>query len=717
MRSKALVAIILGLSVATFGQDPPQRPEGPPIRITADLIQIDAVVTDKKGQVVTGLTKEDFELTENGKKQQISFFEFVDAGRAQRSSQSKPGEVPKPVEVDVSPQGPAIGDVRRTFAFVVDDLTIRIDDLAYIRQMLTNFVDNLMQPTDLVAIIRTVGGKGLLQQFTNDKTLLRRAIAALTPRPHPLNAFGPGTPRMTRQETAGADASAAGALAEGGGAYDISTGEPADIVNPTEDINKSFRAFMSLGTASFVIDGMKQLPGRKSMVLVSGGLPILSSRPGTEYSNIVEFFNSLVDQATRAGVAIHTMDIRGLEAYRAVATFEETPGRSMVSSGTSAVGGGSRGQSAAFGRGADDAMLGSNNLESQQGLRMLSASTGGMAVLNKNNFNEGLGQIVSANAGYYLLSYTPAEGKFDNKFRELKVKVRGDGLKVHTRRGYFAREDKPAAAPTDKRGQILAAVKSPLASRDINLDAMLLYKAAPPSQGTIDIHMVIDPKKLRFEPVNGKHQTNFDVAGFIFDELGKLRGGFSETVTADLTDDEFKRVSLGGLTYAANTMLPSGTYQVRLAVHDNKSNQIGTMSRYLEVPDLSKGRLAASSLLLGAAEPGDLKATNPTPISANRQIQRNQDLRYATIIYNAKLKDGKPQVRTQLIISQNGQEIYKEPEEPVAVANNKELLKWGQLGLKGVKPGRYALTLVITDPLADKSVQTITRSMDFVVVN
>jgi hypothetical protein len=141
------------------------------------------------------------------------------------------------------------------------------------------------------------------------------------------------------------------------------------------------------------------------------------------------------------------------------------------------------------------------------------------------------------------------------------------------------------------------------------------------------------------------------------------------------------------------------------------------MSRYIEVPDLSRGRLAASSLLLGSVPPGDMKTTNPTPVSANRQIARSQDLRYAVMIYNAKLKDGKPQVRTQLVISQGGQVIFKEPEEMLAAGAGDQLIKWGQLGLKGVKAGRYTLTLVITDLLADKKANTVTRSMDFVVVN
>ena len=165
-----------------------------------------------------------------------------------------------------------------------------------------------------------------------------------------------------------------------------------------------------------------------------------------------------------------------------------------------------------------------------------------------------------------------------------------------------------------------------------------------------------------------------------------------------------------------NTRLPAGVFQVRLAVRDDKGGAIGTMNRYIEIPDLSKGKLAASSLLLGAVPAAETSA--PTPITGNRQISRKQDVRYALIIYNANQKQGKPQVKTQLIISQNGQVIFKEQEQAVETkSNDSQLIKVGQLGLSSVRPGRYTMTLVITDTLADKKAQTITRSMDFVVVN
>jgi VWFA-related protein len=739
MKTKTFtIFAMLLFSAVAFPQSEKQKPaEEQPIRISTELVQLDVVVTDKNGRVVRGLTKDDFELYEDRKKQLISFFELVDAVK-QRGSQ--PGQP----SVQPSAQGLSETDVRRIFAFVVDDLTIRYEDLTYVRQMISNFIETQMQPTDLVAIVRTVGGKGLLQQFTTDKELLRRAVAALTPSTHPFSVFNnPEQARITGRP---------GPLSDGGGPAAGSSdtiAEEVDPISPNEDTNKSLRAFMSLGTASFVVDSMKQLPGRKSLVLISGGLPIFSSQGGTALDNISAFLNQLTDKATRSGVAIHTLDIRGLGAQSAVASFSDTPGRSgltssaaQMSTGASGnrrqggeliTGGSNDGDTGGFGRTVDQRQFGYNNpldvTGAHMGLRILSADTGGISVLNKNDFNAGLERIVNTNEAYYLLAYTPSDNKFKGDFRRVEIKLKKDGLKVYSRRGYLAREDKPAAAPTTKEDQLLAAIKSPLARRDIEMDAMLLYKAAAApdsakgtaqgSWGAVDINLIVDPKKLQFEQVGDKQQTSYDVAGFVFDELGKRRGGFSETITAALTAGELKQVTKTGLSYSANTMLPPGTYQVRLAVRDNKSGGIGTMYRYIEVPDLSKGRLTASTLLLGAVPPNETTATRPTPITGNRQISRKQDVRYAVIIYNSKQKDGKSLVKTQLTISQNGQVIFKEPEEMLETTakGSSQVVKVGQLGLSSVKPGRYTLTLGITDTLADKKAQTITRSMDFVVVN
>jgi VWFA-related protein len=576
-----------------------------------------------------------------------------------------------------------------------------------IRQMLGNFIENEMQPTDLIAIVRTVGGKGLLQQFTTDKALLRRAVAALTPASHAFRAFEKGVRLVAVEDIAAAAANVPGAT-------ELS-GEAIDIDSPLDDTHKTLRAFMTLGTAGFVVDSLKHLPGRKSLILISGGLPIFSANPGKTLGNVSSFLEMLADNATRASVAIHTMDVRGLQAFSGVASFDMTPGRSAVA------GAGSSGRTRGFGRIPDESQFGDKNpfdqMEGHMGLKALSAATGGISVLEKNNFDEGLDKIISTNEGYYVLAYTPLDANFDNKFRKVEIKAKGDSLKVYSHRGYLARADAPNGALATRQEQLLAAIKSPLARRDLEIDAQLVYKAATPSTGAIDIHLAIDPGKVQFETVENKEKADLEVAGFVFDEFGKLRGSFSENILVSLAPKELLTLYRSSITYSADTKLPAGAYQVRMAVRDNKTGKLGTLSRYIEVPDLTKGRLTASTLLLGAVPANDTRATNPMPVNGNRQISRTSDLRYAVVIYNARLKDNKPQIKTQLSISQNGKEIFKEAEVPLEISSSAQLLKVGQLGLGGVKPGRYTLTLMITDGLAEQKAQSIIRSMDFVVVN
>jgi hypothetical protein len=103
-------------------------------------------------------------------------------------------------------------------------------------------------------------------------------------------------------------------------------------------------------------------------------------------------------------------------------------------------------------------------------------------------------------------------------------------------------------------------------------------------------------------------------------------------------------------------------------------------------------------------------------LQASREFTRKQELRYAALIYNARLKDGKPQLLSQLIISQAGNVLFREPEQPVEFGNPSQPAKLGQIALAKVKPGRYVLTLIVTDPAADKKSLPLSRSIDFIVL-
>jgi VWFA-related protein len=183
MKSKAFMSLpvmfVLSIPVATQ-QPHPQKPGTPEteaeqdsvVRIMTNLVQVDAVVT-KDGKVVTSLTPNDFVITEDGRPQTITHFSYVSNVRNEDS-------VAKPApSTAILPAVIRRDEARRTIAIVLDDLGISLESIRSVKEQLTKFVDEQVQPHDLVAIIRTGGEVGALQQFTSDKRLLHRAIDAL----------------------------------------------------------------------------------------------------------------------------------------------------------------------------------------------------------------------------------------------------------------------------------------------------------------------------------------------------------------------------------------------------------------------------------------------------------------------------------------------------------------------------------------------------------
>ncbi len=702
-RSFAALSSILALLASTFAQNPTQPPQQPQVddilRITTELVQTDVVVTDKSDQIVPDLKLGDFEVFDNGKRQELQFVEFVNT-QAQRSAEQI-ATGPKIPDVDTSvARDLTARDIRRVMAFVVDDVTIPVEDMVRVRQLLMDFVDNKMQEGDLVAIVRTVGGQGLLEQFTSDRQILRRAIAQLGVRSiPPYLAFGGADPgRVTGvPEMAIGDANQRTTAAD-------TVSSDTEFSAPGEGTNQIPRALLALSVSNYVVDSLKQIPGRKSLILLSGGLPLFQVAGGTVTGDIGQIFNILTDNATRSGVVINTMDVRGLSTAGATAKFADTPGRSAL---------GSLGDST-IGRGFDVEYLGERPLTEQLTLRALAEKTGGITVVNTSNFSAGLDRVLNRSKGYYRLAYRPSE-KFDGKFHHVEIKVRRGGVHTYTAEGYYAREDKSAKELT-KEQQIIRVAASPLAKRDLAIATELQYRFLPANMAHLDINTFVDARQLQFATSDdGKHHASFDIAGFVFDQLGRVRGGISQTINAALSDEEYQRALTHGITYTASTDAPPGYYQVRLVVREVGTGKVGSVARYFEVPDLSNKQLTMSSIMLyqvGATE------KSPQQLAPTRIISRANELRYAVVVYNPKLGGNKPEAKSQLIISQGGRILFKEPEQPIepAGANPGEFIKLGQLVLHNVNPGRYILTLVVTDPLADKKRATVSRSVDFTVV-
>ncbi len=290
------------------------------IRITTELVQTDVVVTDKNDQIVPDFKLSDFEVFENGKKQDLQFVDFIslDLGRS-HSSADNPTTLLPGADVAAGRELTA-RNIRRVMAFVVDDVTIPAQDMARARRVLNEFVDHKMQEGDLVAIVRTVGGQGLLEQFTSDRQILRRAIMQLGVRSIPPYLGTDGEAERVTPPSPFSDTTATETVSSNN-----------EFEGPNEGTNQVPRAMLALSVAKYIIDGLRQIPGRKNLILLSGGLPLFDlSRGGALIGDVSQLFRTVADSATRSGVVINTMDVRGLTTAGMVSKFQDTPGKSAL---------------------------------------------------------------------------------------------------------------------------------------------------------------------------------------------------------------------------------------------------------------------------------------------------------------------------------------------------------------------------------------------------
>ena len=269
------------------------------VKISTALIQIDVTVTDKKGKVITDLRRDEIEIYENGQKQDISNFSFV--SNAREFAENEKGKTPTAIlpPTTVRPER-----VRRTIALVVDDLTLSFESTYYVRRALKKFVDEQMQDGDLVAIIRTGAGIGALQQFTTDRRQLHAAIEKVRWNSVGAGGIGAFAPLQALDDTGAPET------------------EPVPGERTAEGIEREYNDFRqsvfatgTLGAINYVVRGMSDLPGRKSIMLLSDGFKLFTKDAGgtIESGRVLQSLRRLVDQANRASVVVYTMDARGLQ--------------------------------------------------------------------------------------------------------------------------------------------------------------------------------------------------------------------------------------------------------------------------------------------------------------------------------------------------------------------------------------------------------------------
>ncbi len=663
------------------------------VRITTNLVQFDAVVTDKQGRQVTDLKAEDFEVLVDGKPQPLTHLSYVSNVGAPPPTDSKavadaaPASVPGMPPARLRPE-----QVKRTVAFVFNDLQMSWESVYYARRAIKKFVDEQMEPGDLVAIIPTSGGSGALQQFTSDKRLLGAAVKNLRWYPQ---------------------------FADTG----ISAFEPSNELNEKTAGERQFevrrRERFSVGTLNAldaVVGALRELPGRKSLVLLSDGIPV--PPPEEDRGRVLAGINRVIEGANRASVIIYAVDARGLQTL------------SLFDASQSGVPSPEQMMSISMARSAQ-------LHDSQRGMKALAEETGGVAYVNSNDIGGGVRRAIEDQRGYYLIGFRPEEGTFDPatgrfRFHKVSVKVTRKGLKVRTRGGFFGFEGKsvtPVSRPHTRAQQIRAALVAPFPAGGVRLRLTPLISRDARQGAFIRSLLHVEGGDVSFRPQpDGTYRAVLDVVALTFGVNGRPVGEANVTHTVTVKPENYEKTLRGGLVY--NMVVPakkSGGYQLRVAVRDTATERVGSASQFVEVPDLKKDRLALSGIIMAlhrdaAAATPNADAPDPMGGSAVRRFRRGAAVDYGFNIFNAKLDraGAVAGLQTQVLLYRDGRAVFTGQVLPFdGRAQNiaGDIGAGGQLRLgKELGPGEYVLQLIVTDLLAKEKHRVATQWIDFEVV-
>jgi VWFA-related protein len=687
------------------------------VRISTNLVQVDAVVTDKSGKLVTDLKSDEIQILEDGRPQKITHFSYFVAADA--PPPAPPGKPTNAGDKKAVPPPPVVGTLRpdqikRTIALVVDDLGLSFQSTHFVRQALRKFVDEQMQPGDLVAIIRTSGGIGALQQFTADKRRLFAAIEHLRWYANGRSGISPFAPLVP--PTPGA--------------------QGADIDAANADLDQFREEVFSVGTLgaiNYVVKGLRELPGRKSILLISDGFKITNRDDPLRGDRVRQALARLIDQANRASVTIYTMNATGLQTLGLTAADSST------------------------GDGADQldqlSKRRNESFDSQEGLDYLAHQTGGIAIRNTNDLSGGVRRVMEDQRGYYLIGYRPNESTFDprtgrRQFHKLTLKVTRPGkFSVRMRNGFFGVSDeevRPVARTP--RDQLIGALISPFGAAGVHMRLTSLFANDPKIGSYMRSLLHVNAADLTFtdEP-DGSHKAEFDVLAVTFGDGGNIVEQTGRAYTLTLKGDTYQRVLKNGFIYFVTVPIKKpGAYQLRTALRDHGSERVGSASQFVEVPDIKQDRLALSGIILTGADPATLNQPtgnaapaganpadqsndreadmNPTNSAAIRQLKGGQLLQYGVVIYNAHLDKAtnKPQLQLQVRLFQNGQPMFTGKQQEFVLNNPTDLKRLGanggiQLGT-GMAPGEYVFQVVVTDLLADQKHRVATQWIDFEII-
>jgi VWFA-related protein len=573
-------AILLAMNtLSARAQDASQAPQQPQlpqyrVHVTSELVLVNVVVRDKKGNLVRDLKKEDFTLLEDGKRQTISTFDFENVDELKTAGAAEAtisGAAPESALLRSNDQPAALNARDRRLMLLFFDFSgMEPEDIERSVDAAKKFVQTRMQPADLIALVSLATNMRIDLDFSDDKTKVLSV----------LNSYSSGQGQGFDNGLTGSSEGAA----ETSGAF---TADDTDY--------NTFNADRKLLALQAIMQSLGKISQKKAIIYFSNGI----SQNGVDNQSALR---AATASAVKANVSIYPVDIRGLQAF--------PPGGEAQNASL-------HGQSAYNGAAVLNDL--NSNAATQETLSTLASDTGGKAFFDSNDFGAVFSQVQKDSSAYYVLGFTSTNALKDGRFRRLKVQLNRPDLKLDYRSGYYAGRDFEHLNRADREQQLQDELASELSQTDVAVYAGAAYFRQDDSHYYLSVSLVIPGSQIPFVQAKDKDNATIDVIGEARTADGKFAVGHQRD-TVKLAVDSAQQVRRKNVQYNTGFLLAPGSYHLKFVVRENQTGRMGSFETDVQIPDLRKAPLRMSSVVLSSQRvpAGSKKASGPHPLVQNQ---------------------------------------------------------------------------------------------------
>lgn len=683
------------------------RAEQQTFRGSTTAIVVDVVVRNAQAEPVTDLQLQDFELYEDGVKQEIADVGLVapDAADSAFSAAARSGRGTGEANgIRSAPGAPAVGRTpadRSTYsdqpsivALVFDRLSPEARALAY-KGALAHLETS--RENDYAGVFLSDLSLTTIQTYTNDRAAIARALRAVSSRAtsqfdrharrgiqDSSDAFGDSHPSVP--EVAGAESPGRPPPRDGKSRDEAIFGAIDPQLNSWERLARDQQGYATTNALMALAATLGSLPGRKTIVFFAESLSIPDA--------VLPHFRNVVLTANRNNVSIYTIDAAGLRVH----SKDAETGREVRGMGAAGIGGYSN-------LGVLERNEDVLRKDPRTSLSMLAEQTGGFLVENTNDLGRAFQRIDADRRFHYLLTYTPKNTTFNGEWRSIEVKVPGRKVTVRARSGYLAVHEPGAVPLLEYEAPVLAALAQAPAAQSMPVRSGAFVFPEPGGGARVAVLAAVHGQDLTFDEHGDKCRAELTMLARIRDERGEVvrKASFPYRLAGDRADGDAARQGQI-LFYRQPALEEPGRYMLEAAAHDVLGGRSGVARVPVVVPPANWGLRVGSLVLIRSAEPlkpEERDPANPLHLedvviypSLGEPFRRGPEARLGFLLPMVAADRAAPAIQLELLSGERT--LLAAPLTAGAPDEEGRIRQIGQLPLGSLSPGEYVLRLIVT---------------------